>query len=124
MTTVDLRGHGASDRSDVYTVEAFADDLVETLPTGLDLVVGHSLGGTVLERAVGRLAPAPRALPRPGFRLKLPTEGLAGRLFWAPAPVTLTARGPGAEASQPRPAPLAPQTRCCATRRSPGSTGG
>ena len=90
MTTVDLRGHGASDRSDVYTVDAFADDLVETLPTGLDLVVGHSLGGSVLERAVGRLAPAHALYLDPGFRLKLPTRGLAGRLFWAPAPVTLT----------------------------------
>ena len=90
VTTVDLRGHGASDRSDEYTVGAFADDLVETLPTGLDLVVGHSLGGSVLERAVGRLAPDHALYLDPGFRLKLPTEGLAGRLFWAAAPVTLT----------------------------------
>jgi pimeloyl-ACP methyl ester carboxylesterase len=90
VTTVDLRGHGASDRSDVYTVTAFADDLVDTLPTGLDLVVGHSLGGSVLERAVGRLGPARALYLDPGFRLKLPTEGLAGRLFWAAAPVTLT----------------------------------
>jgi pimeloyl-ACP methyl ester carboxylesterase len=90
VTTVDLRGHGASERSDVYTVEAFADDLVETLPTGLDLVVGHSLGGTVLERAVARLAPARALYLDPGFRLRLPTEGLRGRLFWAAAPVTLT----------------------------------
>ena len=90
VTTVDLRGHGASDRSDVYTVEAFADDLVETLPTGLDLVVGHSLGGTVLERAVARLAPARALYLDPGFRLKLPSQGPTGRLFWATAPVTLT----------------------------------
>ena len=90
VTTVDLRGHGASDRSDVYTVDAFADDLVETLPAGLDLVVGHSLGGSVLERAVARLAPAHALYLDPGFRLKLPTEGVAGRLFWATAPVTLT----------------------------------
>ena len=90
VTTVDLRGHGASDRSDVYTVDAFADDLVETLPAGLDLVVGHSLGGSVLERAVARLAPAHALYLDPGFRLKLPTEGVAGRLFWAAAPVTLT----------------------------------
>ena len=76
VTTVDLRGHGASDRSDVYTVEAFADDLVETLPTGLDLVVGHSLGGTVLERAVARLAPAHALYLDPGFRLRSPREGL------------------------------------------------
>ena len=89
VTTVDLRGHGASERSDLYTVEAFADDLVETLPTGLDLVVGHSLGGAVLERAVARLTPAHALYLDPGFRLKLPTKGLKGRLFWATAPVTL-----------------------------------
>lgn len=89
VTTVDLRGHGASERSDTYTVEAFADDLVETLPAGLDLVVGHSLGGSVLERAVARLAPAHALYLDPGFRLALPTEGLKGRLFWAAAPVTL-----------------------------------
>jgi pimeloyl-ACP methyl ester carboxylesterase len=90
VTTVDLRGHGASDRSDVYTVEAFADDLVETLPTGLDLLVGHSLGGSVVERAVGRLLPGHALYLDPGFALKLPTEGVAGRLFWATAPVMLT----------------------------------
>jgi pimeloyl-ACP methyl ester carboxylesterase len=90
VTTVDLRGHGASDRSDVYTVDAFADDLVETLPAGLDLVVGHSLGGTVLERAVARLSPAHALYLDPGFHLPLPTDGLKGRLFWAAAPVTLT----------------------------------
>jgi pimeloyl-ACP methyl ester carboxylesterase len=90
VTTVDLRGHGASDRSDDYTVGAFADDLVETLPTGLDLVVGHSLGGSVLERAVARLSPGHALYLDPGFRLKLPTQGLRGRVFWAAAPVTLT----------------------------------
>ena len=93
VTTVDLRGHGASDRSDDYGVDAFADDLVETLPTGLDLVVGHSLGGTVLERAVGRLAPAHALYLDPGFRLSIPSEGLAGRLFWATAPVGLIVAG-------------------------------
>ncbi len=108
VTTVDLRGHGASDRSDVYTVTAFADDLVDTLPTGLDLVVGHSLGGSVLERAVGRLQPAHALYLDPGFHLKLPTEGLAGRLFWATAPVTLAVAALGQKfRSRGRP-PLAP----------------
>jgi len=90
VTTVDLRGHGASDRSEDYRVAAFADDLVETLPPGLDVVVGHSLGGSVLERAVARLAPSQALYLDPGFRLGLPTEGLLGRLFWATAPVGLT----------------------------------
>jgi pimeloyl-ACP methyl ester carboxylesterase len=90
VTTVDLRGHGASDRAADYSVSAFADDLVETLPVGLDVVVGHSLGGSVLERAVQRLAPAHAVYLDPGFRLGLPTAGLTGRLFWATAPVGLT----------------------------------
>ncbi|KQS60251.1 hydrolase [Geodermatophilus sp. Leaf369] len=90
VTTVDLRGHGDSDRADDYSVCAFADDLVETLPVGLDVVVGHSLGGSVLERAVERMAPARAVYLDPGFRLGLPTEGLTGRLFWATAPVGLT----------------------------------
>ncbi|NYE37395.1 pimeloyl-ACP methyl ester carboxylesterase [Nocardioides cavernae] len=93
VTTVDLRGHGRSDRSDDYGLRAFADDLVESLPAGLDLVVGHSLGGTVLERAVGRLRPAYALYLDPGFRLGLPSEGLGGRLFWGAAPVSVLAAG-------------------------------
>jgi pimeloyl-ACP methyl ester carboxylesterase len=93
VTTVDLRGHGASDRSDDYRIDAFADDLVETLPAGLDLVVGHSLGGTVLERAVARLQPAHALYLDPGFRLGLPTDGIAGRMFWGTAPVSVMVAG-------------------------------
>jgi pimeloyl-ACP methyl ester carboxylesterase len=86
----DLRGHGASARSDAYSLEAFASDLVETLPRGLDLVVGHSLGGSVLKVAVARLAPAHALYLDPGFKLGLPSTGLISRLFWAASPVTLT----------------------------------
>jgi len=82
VTTVDLRGHGASDRADSYRLNEMADDLVETLPSGLHSVVGHSLGGAVLERAVGRLAPDRAIYLDPGFGLPLPTTGVAGRLFW------------------------------------------
>lgn len=89
VTTVDLRGHGESERAGTYTVEAFADDLAETLPTGLDLVVGHSLGGSVLAPAVARLAPGHALYLDPGFALALPTGGVRGRLFWALAPLTL-----------------------------------
>ena len=108
VTTVDLRGHGLSDRSDLYTLDAFADDLVETLPTGLDLVVGHSLGGSVLERAVGRLAPVHALYLDPGFRLALPTRGLAGRLFWFLAPVTLTVAALAQKRRSRRRPPLSP----------------
>lgn len=54
---VDLRGHGESDRASSYELADFADDVVETLPTGLDVVAGHSLGAAVLAAAVERLQP-------------------------------------------------------------------
>jgi len=93
VTTVDLRGHGHSDRADAYGLDAFADDLVEALPTGLHSVVGHSLGGAVLVRAVGRLRPQRAVYLDPGFHLALPTTGIAGRLFWAVPPLTVGIAG-------------------------------
>ncbi|MBL1082589.1 alpha/beta hydrolase [Streptomyces actinomycinicus] len=53
---VDLRGHGRSGRGE-YSPEHWADDLVETLPEGAELVLGHSLGAMALAGAVERLAP-------------------------------------------------------------------
>ncbi|OLR93456.1 alpha/beta fold hydrolase [Actinokineospora bangkokensis] len=85
----DLRGHGASPRADDYTMAAYADDLVETLPAGLDLVVGHSLGGSVLRFAAGRLAPARAVYLDPGFGIRLPVEGAAAKLFWAAPKLSL-----------------------------------
>ena len=111
VTTVDLRGHGGSDRAASYGLEAMADDLIESLPAGLHLLVGHSLGGSVLVRAVERLAPARAVYLDPGFQLALPTTGLSGRLFWT-APLlslgvaqALRARRSGA------PAPLGTDAR-------------
>jgi pimeloyl-ACP methyl ester carboxylesterase len=89
VTTVDLRGHGTSPRAESYRVEDMATDLVDSLPVGLDSVVGHSLGGAVLYRAVARLAPGRAVYLDPGFALPLPTSGLAGRLFWMAPLVTL-----------------------------------
>lgn len=57
VTLVDLRGHGRSERSDDYTAPTLADDLVQTLPQGIDLALGHSLGGRALLLAVERLRP-------------------------------------------------------------------
>ncbi|GAA1229365.1 pimeloyl-ACP methyl ester carboxylesterase [Microbacterium phyllosphaerae] len=89
VTTVDLRGHGRSDRASSYTLGELADDVVESLPQGLHSVVGHSLGGAVLVRAVERLRPARAIYLDPGFGLALPTTGLAGRAFWAVPALTL-----------------------------------
>jgi len=89
VTAVDLRGHGPSARASTYGIEEMADDLVETLPGGLHSVVGHSLGGSVLLRAVARLAPSRAVYLDPGFGLPLPTSGVAGRLFWMAPLLTL-----------------------------------
>ena len=82
VTTVDLRGHGESERATSYVIELFAADLAENLPTGLDAIVGHSLGGPVLARAIDRLQPRQAVYLDPGFHLSLPVSGIAGRLFW------------------------------------------
>ena len=89
VTVLDLRGHGTSPRAASYSLDELADDVVETLPSGLDGVVGHSLGGSVLVGAVGRLAPRRAVYLDPGFRLSLPTTGVGGRLFWAAPRVSL-----------------------------------
>jgi len=95
VTAVDLRGHGESDRADSYRLDEFADDVASALPTGLDGVIGHSLGGAVLVRAVDRLRPAKAVYLDPGFQLALPTSGLAGRLFWAVPLVSMAVAGAG-----------------------------
>ncbi|MFI9102236.1 alpha/beta fold hydrolase [Streptomyces fildesensis] len=65
----DLRGHGLSPRGE-YRPELLADDLVENLPTGADLAIGHSLGGLSLALAADRLRPARAVYSDPGFRLE------------------------------------------------------
>lgn len=51
----DLRGHGDSPRGSSYRLQDFADDLVDTLPSGADLALGHSLGALALGLAAPRL---------------------------------------------------------------------
>lgn len=58
VLAIDLRGHGATGPAGPYTLDAFAGDLLDTLPTGAELALGHSLGGLALARAAERLAPA------------------------------------------------------------------
>lgn len=84
---VDLRGHGASARANTatgerYSVAMMAADLIETLPVGLDAIVGHSLGGRVLADVVMALQPRHAIYLDPGFGLRLPRNGVLGRLFW------------------------------------------
>jgi pimeloyl-ACP methyl ester carboxylesterase len=76
---VDLRGHGDSSRAGSYTFDEFADDVVDTLPAGLDVVMGHSLGGGVLLRAVSRLLPGKAVYLDPAFVAPEATTELASR---------------------------------------------
>ncbi len=52
----DLRGHGRSPRG-AYSVAEWAEDLVDSLPRGADVALGHSLGGVALLLAGERLLP-------------------------------------------------------------------
>lgn len=70
----DLRGHGRSGRGH-YTPGTFAGDLVESLPVGADVAIGHSLGGLALSLAVDRLRPGRAVYSDPAFALPvLPPE--------------------------------------------------
>ncbi|WBU37496.1 alpha/beta fold hydrolase [Homoserinibacter sp. YIM 151385] len=77
---VDQRGHGRSPRAERYTLELFTRDLVDTLPTGLDLLVGQSLGGRVAAEAVPELMPKRFVGIDPGFAVSW-RFGLAMRVM-------------------------------------------
>ncbi|MBB5933549.1 alpha/beta fold hydrolase [Streptomyces zagrosensis] len=70
VIAVDLRGHGMSERADEYTVPLFAADLVENLPVGAELAIGHSLGGLSLSLAVDRLRPQRAIYSDPAWALR------------------------------------------------------
>ena len=67
VTLVDQRGHGASARADSYLTEDLGDDLVDTLPVGMDVIMGHSLGGRALLAAVDRVRPKRAVYLDPGW---------------------------------------------------------
>ena len=54
---LDQRGHGQSPRAASYKVADFTADLVETLPSGLDYLMGASLGGVASAWACEKLLP-------------------------------------------------------------------
>ncbi|MFE9396610.1 alpha/beta fold hydrolase [Streptomyces flavidovirens] len=80
VIAVDLRGHGASARGE-YTPEIFADDVVETLPAGAELAIGHSLGGLTLSLAVDRLRPERAVYSDPAWHLGTADEGFDPVMF-------------------------------------------
>ncbi|MFJ3582272.1 alpha/beta fold hydrolase [Streptomyces sp. NPDC090127] len=84
VIAVDLRGHGASGRAagpEGYTPADYADDLVETLPAGAELALGHSLGGLSLAAAVDRLAPLRAVYVDPAWHLPAGKAGYRPELF-------------------------------------------
>ncbi|MEU6998750.1 alpha/beta hydrolase [Nonomuraea sp. NPDC046570] len=66
---MDLPGHGDSPRAEGYTPELYASSVLESVPAGPGLAIGHSLGGLTLAVAVERLKPAKAVYSDPGFRL-------------------------------------------------------
>jgi pimeloyl-ACP methyl ester carboxylesterase len=68
---LDQRGHGQSPRADSYRMEDFAQDLIDTLPTGLDFLIGQSLGGVASAWACDELKPRHFIGLDPGFEFPL-----------------------------------------------------
>ena len=77
---LDQRGHGRSPRASSYRVADFTDDLVDTLPVGLDFLVGASLGGVASAWASPRLRPKRYIGLDPAFSLAR-TAGVSARML-------------------------------------------
>jgi pimeloyl-ACP methyl ester carboxylesterase len=93
---VDLRGHGGSERAAEYPHEAYAADLVETVESlglgsedgdggsavsGVDVAIGHSLGGLALRIAASTLRPGRMVYVDPAWRLARTEDGFDPALF-------------------------------------------
>jgi pimeloyl-ACP methyl ester carboxylesterase len=78
----DLRGHGLSPRGP-YSPEAWADDLVESVPARPELALGHSLGGLTLALAAHRLRPARAVYEDPAWRVRPDRAGVGAVAFAA-----------------------------------------
>ena len=67
VVAVDLRGHGHSPRTEEYSAELMAQDIVDTVPDTPELLMGHSLGGLTVSLAVERLRPKRAVYVDPAF---------------------------------------------------------
>ncbi len=86
----DLRGHGQSPHGP-YSVGAWAEDVLESVPGSPELALGFSLGGLVLAAAVERLRPVRAVYEDPAWFLP-PDRGEAMAAFlarkqWTPADI-------------------------------------
>jgi pimeloyl-ACP methyl ester carboxylesterase len=78
----DLRGHGLSPRGS-YGPEAWAEDVLESVPARPDLALGHSLGGMILAVAVDRLRPGRAVFEDPAWRVTSERHESGSRSFVA-----------------------------------------
>lgn len=67
VLAVDLPGHGLSASLDVYSSEALAAAVLDSVPARPALAIGHSLGGLVLAHAVADLQPEMAIYEDPAF---------------------------------------------------------
>lgn len=75
VIAVDLPGHGQSPRAETYTPELYGSSVLESVPSGPELVIGHSLGGLTLGVAVDRLLPGRAIYSDPAWRLPVMEGG-------------------------------------------------
>lgn len=61
----DLTGHGSAPRAARYSLPALAADLVDSLPEGPDLLLGHSLGALLVNLIAHELCPRRTVLVDP-----------------------------------------------------------
>ena len=94
----DLRGHGRSPRGE-YSHQAWAEDVLESVPAQPELALGHSLGGLALAAAVERLRPARAIYVDPAWRPRAATtHGFRAQKGWGRAQVAAaTPRWPAAD---------------------------
>ena len=82
VVTVDLRGHGSSDKpKQHYTMQVFADDLAwscEQLRLTKPVVIGHSMGGIVAFDLASRYSDLPSAVVMLDAAVVLPSAARAG----------------------------------------------
>jgi len=90
VTAVDLPGHGASERRHPMSIESYRDAVVE-VGSSWDLVLGHSLGGTVALAAMAAIPDWTRRLilEDPSLESRAPEAMLADFLQPFAAPITL-----------------------------------
>lgn len=90
VVAVDLAGHGASPRSRRYSPQAWADDVIETLESSLDVapdvIIGHSLGALVASLVAERFPPRAAIYVDPAFAFPRGIRGVALKAVFTLAP--------------------------------------